>query len=45
MLQILPIAIVKVKECNTPEFYLKKSDKPYILSIEQIELLKKYITL
>ena len=42
MLQRLPIALVQVKAGNTSEI---KSDKLYILCIEQKKLLKKYTTL
>ena len=43
MLQRLPIAPAQVKAGNTTKTYQMKSDKLYILCIEQKKLLKKYI--
>ena len=43
MLQRLPIALAQVKTCNTSENLLNKSDKLYVICIEQEKLLKKYI--
>ena len=37
MLQRLPIGLAQVKVGNTSENYFIKSDKPYILCIEQKE--------
>ena len=45
MLQRLPIGLAQVKAGNTSENYFIKSDKPYILCIEQKESLGNYITI
>ena len=45
MLQRLPIAPAQVKQIIHPKTYLMKSDKLYIICIEQKKLLKKYITI
>ena len=45
MLQRLPIGLAQVKAGNTSENYFIKSDKPYILCIEQNESLGNYITI
>ena len=41
MLQRLPIALAQVKAGNTFEIYLMKSNRSYILCIEQKKSLKK----
>ena len=44
MLKRLPIALAQVKQAIIQKVYLMKSDKLFILCIDQKKLLKKYTT-